>query len=231
MEKEKFDPQSFLTKIKGKDYLEIKYRLHWFRLEKPLWDIRTEVIKLDIEKGFAAVKADIYDEQGNHKSPGIKSEYQKNFFDYLEKAETGAIGRALSLAGYGTVQCFDMDEGINEGRICDAPVTSKANPPTKPTNYPSKALEENKRSGERIISEAQRKRMFALSGGNKELIDETITKYGFTSSKEVTMGNCYDSICMELENLKRRGEKPIEISFSKYIPVACDEFGEPPPGF
>jgi hypothetical protein len=45
------------------------------------------------------------------------------FKDYLEKAETGAIGRALAMCGYGTQFTGDeLDEGV---RIVDAPVVRK----------------------------------------------------------------------------------------------------------
>ena len=122
MKDHSFDPQKHLIKIKGKDYLEVKFRLHWFRLEHPSWDIKTELVKLDLEKGISLVRADIYDEKDNHRSSGMKMEYQKNFFDHTEKAETGAIGRALAALGYGTLQTFELDEGIEKGRIVDAPV-------------------------------------------------------------------------------------------------------------
>ena len=118
-----FDPKKHLTKIKGKDYLEVKFRLHWFRQEKPLWDVKTEIIKLDTEKGIAAVRSDIYDEQGIHKSSGLSLETMKSFPDYLEKAETSATGRALAVLGYGTLQSVELEEG----KIADSPVRSGAN--------------------------------------------------------------------------------------------------------
>lgn len=122
MEAKKFDPQKYLIKVKGKDYLEVKFRLHWFRIEHPEWGIKTEIVKLDTERGIVVVRADILNDQGRPVSSGLKMELQKNFFDYCEKAETGAIGRALAALGYGTLQCFDMDEGIENGRIADSPV-------------------------------------------------------------------------------------------------------------
>lgn len=116
MSNNKFEPKKYLIKVKGKDYLEVKFRLHWFRSEHPDWDINTELIKLDIEKGIAVARADISDKDGIHKSAGIKMEYQKNFADYVEKASTGAIGRALASLGYGTLQSLDLEEG----RIVDS---------------------------------------------------------------------------------------------------------------
>ncbi len=119
----KFNPQNHLMKVKGKDYLEVKYRVHWFRQEKPDWDIQTKIIQVDIEKGIAIAQADIFDAQGRHRSSGIQMEEKRTFPDYLAKAETASIGRALACLGYGTLQCFDMEEGIEKGRIVDAPVS------------------------------------------------------------------------------------------------------------
>ena len=120
MKKQSFNPNKHLIKIKGKDYLQVKFRLHWFREEKALWDIKTTVIKLDLEKGIAAVRADIYDEKGNHKSSGMSLEREGNFVDYFEKAETSATGRALAALGYGTLQSVELDEG----KVVDSPVSS-----------------------------------------------------------------------------------------------------------
>jgi hypothetical protein len=56
----------------------------------------------------------------------------KGFGDYLEKAETGAYGRALGALGYGTQFAPEFDEvvdGVENPRIVDAPVTLKATPP------------------------------------------------------------------------------------------------------
>ncbi len=120
--KHNFDAHKYLIKVSGKDYLEVKFRLHWFRLEHAAWDIRTELVHLDLEKGIAVVRADIYDEKGNHKSSGLNMESKQTFEEYVMKAETGAIGRALAALGYGTLQTFDLEEGIEKGRIADAPV-------------------------------------------------------------------------------------------------------------
>lgn len=197
MDNKKFNPEKYLIKVKGKDYLEVKFRLHWFRQEKPEWDIITELVRLNEEKGFAVVRADILDEQGKHRSSGIKTEYQKTFFDYVEKAETGAIGRALSSLGYGTLQCFDIDECLEPGkeRICDSPVSlpqkqTAVNPP--PTTV------QNRTGDTRIITEKQYKRMFAIAKWNKAKIDGVMKKYGYASSKDVQMKD-YDNICSELE--------------------------------
>ena len=56
----------------------------------------------------------------------------------------------------------------------------------------------------RLISEAQLKRLYMLANGiDSDTIKEIISKYGFSSSKDITM-NEYNNICNEIENLKAR---------------------------
>ena len=56
----------------------------------------------------------------------------------------------------------------------------------------------------RLISEAQLKRLYMLANGiDSDTIKEIIGKYGFSSSKDITMSE-YNNICNEIENLKAR---------------------------
>ena len=56
----------------------------------------------------------------------------------------------------------------------------------------------------RLISEAQLKRLYMLANGiDSDTIKEIISKYGFSSSNDITM-NEYNNICNEIENLKAR---------------------------
>lgn len=106
-----------ILNLRGKDYLEVKYRLVWFREERANWSIETEFVK--IESDSAMAKATIRDEEGRVIATSHKTENESGFPDFIEKAETGAIGRALALVGYGTQFCADeLDEGE---RIVDAP--------------------------------------------------------------------------------------------------------------
>jgi len=43
--------------LKGRDYLEVKWRLVWLRTEHPEATIATELVRLDEEKGFALFRA------------------------------------------------------------------------------------------------------------------------------------------------------------------------------
>jgi hypothetical protein len=107
-----------LLNLRGKEYLEVKYRLVWFREDHPDWSIETELINVTDVSAYA--RASIRDESGRIIATSHKFERIQGFPDFIEKAETGAIGRALALIGYGTQFCADeLDEGQ---RIVDAPV-------------------------------------------------------------------------------------------------------------
>lgn len=107
-----------LIDLKGKKYLVVAERLRWFREEHPDWSIVTHIVQSS--DTHSVVKAEIF-------APGFnwpvatahKREDAKHFQDHLEKAETGAVGRALAMCGYGTQFAPELDEG---DRIVDSPV-------------------------------------------------------------------------------------------------------------
>jgi recombination DNA repair RAD52 pathway protein len=153
--------------------------------------------------------------------------------DTLKSAASDALKKCATLFGIAS-HLYKKDSRAIE-RFIEAPqITPNVNLQDKPPNHPTKALEANKRSGNRVITEPQRKRMFAISGGQKDVIDFVVAKHGFESSKEVTMGAAYDAICEELDAIKTsEGEKKQEeLSYTEYIPTAdpdFEEFGEEPP--
>lgn len=106
-----------LLDLRGKDYLQVAHRLVWFREDHPTWSIETEA--LTIQPDYAIFLARVKDEAGRVIATGTKHETKQGFFDFIEKAETGAIGRALALCGYGTQFAPELDEGE---RIVDSPV-------------------------------------------------------------------------------------------------------------
>lgn len=107
----------------GKMYLPVAPRVAWFRKEHPDWTIETEPLNIDWEHGVAMFRAVIRDSEGRIIATGTKAESVHSFVDFIEKAETGAIGRALAVAGYGTLQALDLDEGVEQGEVVDAPQT------------------------------------------------------------------------------------------------------------
>lgn len=116
-----FNPNDHLTKLKGKDYLEVKWRLVWFREEWPYGTIDTEVVELTDQRAVFRAAVCKVNEEGilRGRATGTKSETPKGFSDYIEKAETGAIGRALAALGFGTQFAPELEEGE---RIVDSPV-------------------------------------------------------------------------------------------------------------
>lgn len=129
--------QDDMLVLKGKYYLPARRRIQWLRGEPvahPDWTIDTEIEEHErgrrtgpgrVESGYAVVRANLYNETGRLIATGLKSEYSENFPDYLEKAETGAIARALAVAGFGTESALDLDEGVDKERIADSPVAPK----------------------------------------------------------------------------------------------------------
>ena len=125
-----FNPNDYLIALKGKPYLEVKWRLVWFRNENPDWGIQTTPVKIDLDAKYAIFKATITDQHGRIIAEGTKMEDIKGFSDFVEKAETGSIGRALGICGYGTQFAPEFDEivpGVENPRIVDSPI----DPPTK----------------------------------------------------------------------------------------------------
>jgi hypothetical protein len=141
-----FNPNEHVMQIRNRngavDYLPVQWRLVWFRNECPHGTIDTEEVEVDLDremeeevyvwnnekrrsekvvkraKGYARFKATITDGKGG-RATGTKSESAASFPDYIEKAETGAIGRALAALGYGTQFAPELNE---EHRIVDSPV-------------------------------------------------------------------------------------------------------------
>jgi hypothetical protein len=142
-----FNPNEHMMQIKSeqgtRDYLPVQWRLVWFRSICPHGSIETEMLHLDLDrdteeealvwsaerrrnekiikhaKGFVIFRAVVKDGQGGV-ATGTKSEKAASFPDFIEKAETGAIGRALAALGYGTQ--FTGDEWDEAHRIVDSPV-------------------------------------------------------------------------------------------------------------
>lgn len=114
--------------LRGKPYLQVAHRVVWFREEHQNWTIETE--QLTIDDARALFTARIKDETGRVLATATGSETRQDFGDFIEKAETKAIGRALAFLGYGTAAAPELDEGA---RIVDSPIApAKFAPPAGP---------------------------------------------------------------------------------------------------
>lgn len=111
--------------LHGKKYLQVAQRLVWFNLEKQDWTIETEIEKEWQIKDIlvARFKCIIKDPSGRVMRVARKTKTIQDPKDY-ESCETGSIGRALSLMGYGTAYSEDMDED----EVVDSPQPSTLKP-------------------------------------------------------------------------------------------------------
>lgn len=108
-----------------KKYMPVPNRVLWFRTANPLGKIVTNI--LEKNDSFAIVEARVYlskdDDDKNYIAKGIAQRHYSNNSIYstrnIEWAETAAIGRALSLAGYGTQFCSDE---LGDNGPVDSPV-------------------------------------------------------------------------------------------------------------
>jgi hypothetical protein len=89
-----FDPSKYIIKLQGKDYIEVKWRLVWFRETHPDGTIDTENIALTDQ--LAVFKAIVQTPSGG-RATGYGSETPKDFRDYIEKAETKAATNVTPL--------------------------------------------------------------------------------------------------------------------------------------
>lgn len=119
-----FEPAKHLSKISGSDYLEVKWRLVWLRESHPNALIDTELIRID--ERLAIFKASVSIPDGGM-ATGFGSESPGDFRDFIEKAETKAIGRALAALGFGTQFTSDFNFGSDQGRVVDSPVRRGSN--------------------------------------------------------------------------------------------------------
>lgn len=130
-------PKNFITEkgtelpllnLRGKPYLQVAHRLVWMTEKFHNYKVDTNFLKLEEDYAIARTEITIFNEDGSvlKSASATKKETKKDFPDFVEKAETGSMGRALASLGVGTQFCTqDLDEG---NRLADSPI-----PPAKKT--------------------------------------------------------------------------------------------------
>lgn len=104
-----FNPQDHLIKVQGnRSYLPVSAAIAWFRTEHPDWGILCDVA---IDADVCLATATIIGTGAAVVATAHKQESRKAFDDYVEKAESGAVGRALRFAGFGTA---DVDVDVEQ---------------------------------------------------------------------------------------------------------------------
>lgn len=186
-----FNPNEHMIQLKGKDYLQVAWRLVWFREDHPDFGINAEA--LTITEDHAIFKAYITNADGLQISSGHGSESKRDFGDFIEKAETKAVGRALAMLGYGTQFAADeLDEGE---RIVDSPINRGRKISGVPANEPipkwdvSQAINQFcKRNGIKMETFGSMRNGLIESGIVKDI-----------PSKDLTVDD-FDELCLAIQH-------------------------------
>src|SRR5690606_30120005 len=190
---QQFDPREHIIRLSNGEYLEVKWRLVWFRQEHPAGRIDTEVMEVTPDYARVRATASYPIEVGGQiewalgTGHGTATRTAKQYGDrYVERAETAAIGRALAALGYGTQYASELSEA--DGDLSDAPV-SRPQPPeddnpwdVPPHPRPVEAQRSQRSSGGRRATDRQVGFIKALiheQGISRETLEQTLqARYG-----------------------------------------------------
>lgn len=158
-----FNPADFVRTTVGEEgendlYLDVKYRLLWFRLHHPNGKIDPELIRVDEKNAIVCCR--IYADKADPADQFIGKAYSQRFSTedrfgdrFLEIAETVAKGRALADAGYGTQFC--MNGETLASIIADAPIKM---PPDEDAGHPGSVVASLPLNRQRILQSSLRRR-------------------------------------------------------------------------
>ena len=163
-----FDASKYLTDLHGREYLEVKWRLLWLRTEHADAVVHTELVKHG--SGLALFRARVAI-PGAGEATGWGSETADDFEDYIEKAETKALGRALAALGYGTQFCEDFDFSAERRR------RSEARRPARPAGADGKppANGERERAPRVVDAPVARRTLKVVRDGQAQAQAQTAT--------------------------------------------------------
>lgn len=125
-----FDPTPYVRQLRSRggqtEYLDVKHRLLWLRTEHPDARIVTDLVRLDDQSAVFRASVDI---PAGGSATGHGSETATDFSDYIEKAETKALGRALNALGFGAQ--FAENESDEPRSTRPSPDRARNAPPPK----------------------------------------------------------------------------------------------------
>ena len=183
-----FDPRSHTIKLAGRkdrngvagppiDYLPVKQRVRWLREEHPDAAIDSHIIEITPDQAIFQASVSV---PGGGSATATGSERKVAFADYIEKAESVALGRALAILGYGIDFADEFEESkeaadprdyeVNQGNAVQQTTASKRyqtrpdDPnPKPPAAAPRPVPEPRAATGENgLASEAQVKAIYAV---------------------------------------------------------------------
>ena len=147
---EGFDPRKFMRLIQKEDqssryYLDVAYRKLWFRLCYPEGKIVKTIRSITAQ--MAIVEARVYLNKNDPDDSYVANAFAQKFREdseigqkYVELAETAAVGRALSDAGFG-LQFADREKEMDPD-VTEAPIDEEvmAGTPICPENIPEEVF-------------------------------------------------------------------------------------------
>ena len=147
---EGFDPRKFMRLIQKEDqssryYLDVAYRKLWFRLCYPEGKIVKTIRSITAQ--MAIVEARVYLNKNDPDDSYVANAFAQKFREdseigqkYVELAETAAVGRALSDAGFG-LQFADREKEMDP-EVTEAPIDDEvmAGTPICPENIPEEVF-------------------------------------------------------------------------------------------
>ncbi|HET7035512.1 MAG TPA: hypothetical protein VFI42_07520 [Thermomicrobiaceae bacterium] len=103
-----FDPRPHLRRVAGQReaLLDVRGRLLWLRAEHPEARVSTEHVLLDEQHAVFRATVEL---PAGARSSGYGAAAAAESKDYIERAETRAIGRALAVLGFGIQYTADFD--------------------------------------------------------------------------------------------------------------------------
>lgn len=182
-----FNPADYLTCYTNNDgsksyYLEVKYRILWFRYCYPLGRFKVDILHHD-EKSII-VSAKIYMdwtvEEHQFLSQGFAHIYKQpdSDFDYVEWAQTKAIGRALAYAGFGQQFCDIIEKP--EPEQVDSPVVimhpQQPSAQNAPSNQPAAQSNQQQSTVVQMTPNQQAQQQRPAYGAEIDFPDEDLPK-------------------------------------------------------
>lgn len=178
------DMSRFMVPMRGgKQYMTVAGRLLQFRCDHPTWGIVTEAVEINAtpegnKPPFAIFRACIFNEDGRLMATGTKMEDAKGFGDWLEKAETGSVGRALVMLGYCTDGVPELDE---EGGFADSPIKASRPHPQQEQPRPQPMQERRQESSVNVRTQAQEQKPAPAAQTDHKTPSQTSPGYLFAA--------------------------------------------------